>query len=569
MTPAASDSGSAAVHVVPVTAGAIAAAAPRAAESGGPRGRLTSLARIVPGRSSRLVMAEALVSVVAAIGSVLLARSVEVDPLDRVGQVSGLAGVGLHYVLLGLAVVALLAACTRWASPAAASAVRALACAALAGLVTGLVAAGLLVALRGTSWPLFANNGDSRVLAGWAGDLLQGRDVPANYPPLALHALAAWSHLTGVAPATSLKVLQIAGSALFGPLAYLGWRLVLSPLWALVLVLVAAMPLMDLYKPYTNIVLVVALPLVVRLLGVLRQASESSWSRLVLWGAGGGAALAVLFLLYSGWFLWSAPGVFLACVCLFPWRRAAGRGAVMLLAACVAFVAVSARHLVGLLTASGSVMDRYFYFDTYVEPAYVAMWRNDMPGPVGPWPPPGEFAGMGIVSALLAVGLGAALFVGRRRTDVLVLAACLAGSWVLRLHLASRMWADGAVQLYPRTTAEILFCLLALSVLAIMVSVRRALHWLAHLRAVDASADSSMSCVLPAGGLAVIATALLAGLFMGSATADRYMPRNDGSAGYLAFVAHHVRQPDGTCAAYVPADRCLSTPIEVDEILRR
>jgi galactan 5-O-arabinofuranosyltransferase len=67
----------------------------------------------------------------------------------------------------------------------------------------------------------------------------------------------------------------------------------------------------------------------------------------------------------------------------------------------------------------------------------------------------------------------------------------------------------------------------------------------------------------------VIAAALLAGLFTGTATADRYMPRNDGSVGYLAYVAHHVRQPDGSCAAYVPVSECLSSPREVDELLRR
>jgi galactan 5-O-arabinofuranosyltransferase len=37
---------------------------------------------------------------------------------------------------------------------------------------------------------------------------------------------------------------------------------------------------------------------------------------------------------------------------------------------------------------------------------------------------------------------------------------------------------------------------------------------------------------------------------MGSAAADRYLPRNDGSAGLLTYVAQHVRQPDGTCPEY-------------------
>ena len=518
---------------------------------------------------ARLLVGEALVSLAAAGASVLLARSIDVDPLDRIGQVSGLAGLGLHFVLLGLAVLAGLGACTRWAGPAVASTVRTLTYAALAGLVTGLVAGGLVVALRGTTWPLFANNGDSRVLAGWASDLLAGRDVPSGYPPLGIWALAAWSHLTGDAPAASLKALQVIGTAIFGPLAYLGWRLVLSPVWALVLVLVAAMPLVDSYKPYTNIVVVVMLPLVIRLLGVLRQADVLSWKRLALWGAGGGAALGVLFLLYSGWFVWSAPGVLVATICFFPWRRAPGHGAVVLLAASVAFVAVSVQHLVGLLTATGGEVDRYFYFDTSVQPAYIAMWRTDLPGTVGTWPPPGELAGMGLVSALLVVGLAVALFVGRHRTDVLVLAACLAGAWVLRLYLAARMWADNAVQLYPRTTPEILFCLLALGVLAIMLSIRGVFAWLARVQTASGYGGLATSRPSASAGIAVVAAALLAGLFTGTATADRYMPRNDGSVGYLAYVAHHVRQLDGSCAAYAPVSECLSGPREVDELLRR
>lgn len=546
-----------------------AATAPPAVVNEGTGGRRVELARVVTWLAPAwLVVGEVLVSLAAALVSVALAGSIVVNPLDRIGQVSGLAGLGYRYLVLGLAVLGVLAACTRWAPPAVASAVRALACAAVAGLVTGLVAGGLVVALQGTTWPLFADNGDARVLAGWAEDVLAGRGMPANYPPAIVDALAGWTQLTGEAPAISLKALQIGGAALFGPFAYLAWRLVLTPVWALILVLVAAMPLMELYKPHTTVVLVLVLPLCIRLLGVLRGAHERPWSRLVLWGVGGGASLGALFLVYSGWFLWSAPGVLLACAAVFPWRRAPGRAAVMLVAVAASFFAVSAQHLIGLLTASGTVVDRYFYFDTYVEPAYIAMWRNDLPGPVGPWPPPGEFAGMGIVSALLAVGLGVALLVGWRRTEVLVLAACLAGAWVLRLYLASRMWADQAVQLYPRTTAEILFCLLALGVLAIMISVRGALVWFGRLSASSGPGTRGAPPVArtpTSAGIAVIAAALLAGLFMGSATADRYMPRDDGSAGYLAFVSHHVRQLNGTCGAWVPAEQCRPNARDLDQ----
>jgi galactan 5-O-arabinofuranosyltransferase len=57
-----------------------------------------------------------------------------------------------------------------------------------------------------------------------------------------------------------------------------------------------------------------------------------------------------------------------------------------------------------------------------------------------------------------------------------------------------------------------------------------------------------------------MAAALLLALFMGSATADRYLPRNDGSVGLLAYVAQHVRQPDGTCPDHSGPGGCAPDP---------
>ena len=120
--------------------------------------------------------------------SVQLSRSIVVDPLDRIGQVSGLAALDLRFVR------------PRPAGPrgvwggrparrgAAWPVVRPLACAAVAGLATGLVGGGILLALRGTDWPLFAYWGDSGQLVRWADDLLAGRGVPADYPPVVIHA---------------------------------------------------------------------------------------------------------------------------------------------------------------------------------------------------------------------------------------------------------------------------------------------------------------------------------------------------------------------------------------------
>jgi hypothetical protein len=105
------------------------------------------------------------------------------------------------------------------------------------------------------------------------------------------------------------------------------------------------------------------------------------------------------------------------------------------------------------------------------------------------------------------------------------------------------MYATHAVQLYPRTTAEILFCLLLLVVLAALHGGRRVQEaWRAHAVAGNGSHPRPAAATI-----GVLCAALLLALSMGSATADQYMPRNDGSVGLLAYVAQQVRQPDGTC----------------------
>ena len=156
---------------------------------------------------------------------------------------------------------------------------------------------------------------------------------------------------------------------------------------------------------------------------------------------------------------------------------------------------------------------------------------------------------------LLIAGLGLAVALGGRRTTVVTLGALLAGAWVLRLWLASQAYATGTVQLYPRTSAEILYCLLLLSVFAVRYGVRRFGERLP--RGVSPVA-------VTVGGLCA---ALLLGLSIGSSVADRYQPRNDGSVGLLAYVAQMVRQPDGTCPDYGPG--CAADTEELDDRIPR
>jgi len=488
---------------------------------------------------------EVLVSVAAALLMVELSRSIDVDPLDRVGQVSGLASLALRFTLLGLLVLAIVVAAAHRRPWTAFPSVSRLACAAVAGLATGMTAGGLVVALRGTSWPLYADHGDSGRLAEWAGSLLAGGNVPAFYPPAALYMIAWLAELTGSTPAHALKMLQVLGTALFGPVAYLSWRLLLPPPWALCIGLVGALPLIDPYKPYVTVVLVALLPVVIRFLQVLRGVSGTSWSRIALYGMGFGSVTGFFLLSYSGWFVWSALGVVVATLLVFPWRTGVLRGLGLLGATGAVFAAIAGPHLVALLGASGTEKDRYFSFDTFVEPAYIAMWRSDLPGEPGPWPPPGELAGVGLFTVLLVVGAGIAVALGRRHTAVLALCCCMASAWLLRFWFASQMYETQTVQLYPRTTQQILYCLLLLSGFGVYLTVQRFdLAWNRQLLAGSAPT------------IGVLCAMLLFALSAGSSVPDRYMPRADNSAGQLAYVSQMVRQEDGRCPAYSRPDRC-------------
>ncbi|ANZ34746.1 hypothetical protein BBK82_00275 [Lentzea guizhouensis] len=485
-----------------------------------------------------LIAGEVGISLGAAALLVLWARGVEVDPLDRVGQVSGLAGLQLRFALIALAVlvVVVIAARTRYAHV-----VERFAAAAAAGLFSALVAGAVVVALRGTTYGLFASYGDAGVVTEWARSLVQTGEMPWSYPPGFIHAMAWYSELSGSTPEASLKVMQILGTAVFGPAAYLSWRLVLRPMWALVLGVVPSMVLIEPYKVYANLMLVVFVPVVLFLLQRLRKADHLTYRGIVARGIGAGAVIGVVFLVYSGWFVWSAPGVVVAALVVFPWRTGLWRGLTLVAVTTVTFVAVSWIHLSTIVSASGGMVDRYFYFDVYAEPTYIAMTRGDMPGALpGVWPPPGELGGVGVFTVIALVGVAAAIVVGRNRTAVILLTSLFAGAWLIRFYYASTMYERDAVQLYPRSSAELLYSMLLLCGFALYFGMER-LEGVPKLR--------------PWLGARSLRIAALAGMcvliaMVGSSIGDRYMPRSDDSLGMLALASHLTQQPDGTCPAY-------------------
>lgn len=528
-------------------------------------------ARALRGRGGRLrrafvlFAAEAAVSVFAALLLTYLGRRLHVNPMSRIGQVSGLAGIQFRLLLL-LAVTVLLYQflSRRW--PGAAVNIAA---ASVAGLATGVTAAGNVVALRGTTWPINGYGGDIGNLQVWAYNVIDGVPLPAEYPPGFPHVLAFVAQVFFDGKVEyAVKWVMIGFLALCGPVAYLAWRMLLPPLWALGIGLTAALPVFDLYKPYSPLVLVVVIPVLAKLVQVTQHSATLSRLRALAIGGGLGVLLAALFLLYSGWFVWSAVGIVVVfAIVLGGIARSGGvralwQGLLPLLAACAAFLVLAGPYMVRLLGASGATKDTYFYFDTFTDPAYFAMWGNSLPGPqrTAGLPPLGELGGVGLFAIVLVIGLAVALALALRQPMVLTLAACTASAFLLRYWYASHMARDHAVQLYPRTSIQIVYCMIALTGLAVYYAVQRIRDW---------SRGKETLALLPSrtgrGPRRSVVIGALCSLGLlygmaGSATADAFMPKDpdkvQDSIGMLAWYSHTLQQPNGKCPAYAPKRDC-------------
>jgi hypothetical protein len=491
--------------------------------------------------------AGASVEVFASFGAAALltwsAIGIDVNPLERVGQVSGLAAIGLRFTVAVLVLLAGLQVASRWRGGVAFGLASRVVCAVLAGLVTGFVAAGIVVALRGTPWCLNGRFGDAWRLSKWAAAALEGEAPPFFYPPLPVHAIALYARWFDLDTPFALKHLQIIGTAAMGPLVYGSWRLLASPPWALGIGVVASLPLIDPYKPYANIVLCVLLPVLVSFFGWMRRAGDVDYRKLIALGVVFGAVVSLLCMTYFGWFQWTAPGAIAAALLMFPYGRKGAR----LRAAC--FMGTTVLVLTGIVgpfiwrVLQAPFADDFFYFDTDTDPAYFAMWRWDLPGPVVQWPPHGELGGVGLFTLVLAAGLGVSVALGRRHVLVTTVGCVLASTWVMRYWYAHRMWATHQVQLYPRTSIELLYGSLILCGYAVYLVARR----------FDAARGGEPSCwaetelpqrpSAPSNVIgAVCGLALVLGS-AGSAIADRYMPAKEKPASLrdLAWNAHRGR----------------------------
>ncbi|MER5637066.1 hypothetical protein ABT095_08925 [Kitasatospora sp. NPDC002227] len=514
--------------------------------------------------------AEAAVALAVGVGFMLWARNIDVDPMVRIGQVSGLAKLQFRAALIALPVFAVVLYAAYRSGARHYRLLLRLGCAAVAGLGTGIVAGGIAVALRGTPWGLGGQDGDPGTLLNYAVAYLRGEGLPDLYPPGFVWLLAEWTkygYHTQRAVGFALKDLQLLFSAVFGPLAYLAWRLLLRPVWALAIALPAALLFLDPIRPYSHLVMVCLVPLLGRLLTELARSADlrrrpaGGLRSAVLRGAALGAVLALLFLTYSGWFVWAAPGTLIAVLALTPWRRgraALARAAALLGAAGLAFGAVGAPLLLKFVEHGATTVDRYAYFDVYVDPAYVMGWRYDHSVwlPSWAWPPPGELAGQSVFSLLVVAGFALALALGLRRPAVVAALGCLGGAWVLRFWFAGHMERDQAVMLYPRTTWLILYCLIALTVLAAqLLSGAAGSAWRRLTAARKLRPSGSLGRRLAAGGLCGLA---LFGVMGASWSANRYLPTDpkQHTMGMDAWHAQTLQRADGSCPTYAPDHNC-------------
>lgn len=387
-----------------------------------------------------------------------------VAPLSRLGQISGLASLELRFFLFGTALMITLAVARRWRQGRHFELTSRLVCAAIAALATGLIGGGILVALHGTPWGLETKGNDVTRLAEWATALDHGKGIPPLYPPIPIYILAWFSKLVGSPPLQAVKWLQIAGTALFGPVAYLAWRPLLRAPWALAIGVIASVPLVDAYKPYPNLTLVVFIPIAIWYLRMLHDCGSWKLARVVKIGAAFGAGFGILCLCYSGWFKWAAPGLVVAAAVVFPWHGGKRNGATLLGVTLAVFAMFAGYYLAGAMFGSGGKLeDGYIYFDVLVEPMYIAMWKNDLPGNVGGvWPPIGELGGVGLFTLVLTAGMGVGIAFGRRTTMTISLMLMMLGAWLLRFWYAHALAATKLVQLYPRTTPLLVYCMIAL-----------------------------------------------------------------------------------------------------------
>jgi hypothetical protein len=445
------------------------------------------------------------------------------DPMDRGHQVTAVSLLTLGTLLLSSV---LLVAFARPSFTDARPSSWGLVTGGLAAVASGVWATGAVLALHGTSWSFFADQGDAGRYIEWAADL---GARPAEYPPGGLWLLRGTALLLGTSEAVALKPVTILVMALTGPLAYLAWRVISGPTFALFAGVVVAIPFWHSYLPMRRIVLFLVVPVVVagaQLL--LARRPEVGWPGVVR-AAGLGVGLGALVVVYSGWIYFIALALLpLAAIGLHRlWKddRPGRRARLISLAAFVTPV---------VLLLSPYVLP--IVFETDARPtALVDDFEPNIQAALASVPSQflGE-TGLG-VTLVVPVLLLAVVVLGSRRSILdLVIVGALTSAVVFRLLLLLRFGVTGNAGLFQRTTPVIGYLLLVAAVRGIAI-LAEAVRTVAPPRAM------TIGVTLAFRRTALIAAALLLVINV-PADVNAFMPAEEGP-GRFAQVAHTSDPP--------------------------
>jgi galactan 5-O-arabinofuranosyltransferase len=127
---------------------------------------------------------------------------------------------------------------------------------------------------------------------------------------------------------------------------------------------------------------------------------------------------------------------------------------------------------------------------------------------------------------------------------------------------------DSAVQLYPRTTWIIMYCLMILAVLGLMTLFDRTRGWADRLGRADGARPGAR--LIPARVVQQVAAGMVCviALFgaMGAGwSVNRYMPEDPAkkTMGTDAWRAHTIKKADGSCPVYSPVSVCADPVVKV------
>jgi hypothetical protein len=443
------------------------------------------------------------------------------DPLDRGHQVAAVSLLTLALLLAASAWLLL----ARPTSTGPATRRWPLATAGLAGTASGVWAAGAVLALHGTPWSFFADQGDAGRYIEWAAALAER---PAEYPPGGLWLLRGVAELLQLSEALALKPTTILVMALTGPLAYLAWRLVTGPTFALFAGVVVAVPHWHSYLPMRRIVLFLILPIMVAGTQMLLADRPLLERRSLLHTAGLGAALGVLVLLYSGWIYFIGlsllPLSVLGIARLIRDEPAVRRARLVLSAALAgpAILAVSP-YVVPLVFESAArptaLVDD---FEPNIQAALASV--------------PSAFLGETGLGLTLVVPIALLALVVRscRRSmlDLLIVAA-LTSAVVFRLLLLLRFGLTENAGLFQRTTPVIGYLLLVAAVRGTVLLARAVVDAVDLTRSVQLTRAFGETALITAAVLLIVNVPV---------DINGFMPAEEGP-GRFARVAHETDPP--------------------------